>query len=137
MGTIIDESQFPGKCPECEQTFKKNAKIYYQKDPKIACPDEACAIEQGWIKTAYSKSSSGKGTGSAKITDKFWNREELDAIIPNVEPLIRLGEEYMKYLKTADNLATEIYPELKSVDKNTFGQIRSRITQDLIALDNK
>ena len=31
----------------------------------------------------------------------------------------------------------KIADELKSTDKNTFGQIRSRITQDLIALGKK
>lgn len=139
MGTQL-ESQYPGKCHECETAFSKGTTIFYQKDPKIACSNEECAKEQGWTKTAFTKgtSSASSRPGQTKMNDQFWNRKELDAVIPeDVKTNLTAKKAYLVMFKTADEIANELYPELKSVDKNTFGQIRSRITSDLIAQSAK
>lgn len=132
MGTIIQESQYPGKCPECEVKFAKGDRIFYNKDPKIVCSSEECAKEQGWTQTANTKGFTSKGSGSQKLDQGFWNRKELDAVIPDVESYTSEAVIYLRYFKTADDVASQLYPGLRDVDKNTYGQIRSRICTDLI-----
>ena len=51
------KSKYDGTCKECGESWtgKENEdgkgagdEIFYQKEPKITCTDEACATKQGW-----------------------------------------------------------------------------------------
>jgi len=129
MGTILD-AKFPGHCEECGDKFTKGERFYYSKDPKISCKNETCAKEQGW-----EQSSSFKGGFRKEKSDKpFWNRPELTAQIPEGGVIEGVTPKYMEYLRTADAIVGMLYPKLKDNDANTFGQIRSKILDQLIAI---
>ena len=91
------KTQYPGSCKICGALWKVGDEIFYQKEPKVICSDEACYKEQGGEKFVPTKQSgtpeffqqrdSMKNTGQQTLTNveqKMSNAGALDAQLANI-----------------------------------------------------
>ena len=96
MGTKIS-AKYNGQCKICGDSWQVGDNIFYQKEPKAICSDEACYKEQGGEKFVPTKQGgtpeffqqrdSMKNTGQQTLThveQKMSNAGALDAQLANI-----------------------------------------------------
>jgi len=134
MGVKI-KSQFPGQCKECNTKIAKGDTIFYQKDPKVVCKNPDCdAVKELFVdETPTEQDISGK-----KSWVDYRNLPELKlTMIDQKEEMIDdIERDVLNHIEKADHLSRLLYPKLEAVDAQTFGQIRSKIVDWRIALEN-
>jgi len=124
MGTTI-KAKFVGNCKICGADWAIGESIFYQKLPKAICSEKECFDEQGGkldTRNSYQKKS----------------EEIIVAKIPEIvasDSIKEIGEHHQMFFVTANALAKSYYPE-QDVNSHVFGQIRSKILDQLIALSH-
>ena len=81
------KTQYPGSCKICGALWKVGDEIFYQKEPKVFCSDEACYKEQGGTPEFFQQRDSMKNTGQQTLTNveqKMSNAGALDAQLANI-----------------------------------------------------
>lgn len=124
MGTTI-KAKFVGSCKICGSDWSVGESIFYQKSPKAICVERECFDEQGGKldnKSSYQKKS--EETIVAKIPE-----------INATDSIKEIGETHQMFFVTANALAKSYYPE-QDVNSHVYGQIRSKILDQLIALSH-
>lgn len=117
MGSRI-KAKYNGECKQCAEEWIVGDDIFYQKNPKAICKDEACFNQQGGI------------------VKEFVVRKD-DVIItkiPDMNPadsVKQVAEILQQYIVVAHHLTKSLYPDL-DVNTHTFGQIRSKIIDQLL-----
>jgi len=118
MGSKI-KAKFDGGCKICGAEWSVGDDLFYQKNPKAICAEEQCFNQQG-------------GT----VREYTFNKKD-DVIvtkIPDVEvgdSVKQVAEILQQYIVVAHHLTKSLYPEL-DVNTHTFGQIRSKIIDQLL-----
>lgn len=130
MGTILT-SNFKGKCKECGTEYGSGDAIFYDKVKGIACVDRHCAVKRGWSETRAGKPIN-QSTFPSRQKSSFKEEVDLTFVIPKEAPVVA-DERFLEFLNRANTLAEKMYPNLDR-KSNTFGQIRSKILDQLIAL---
>ena len=118
MGSKI-KAKFDGGCKICGADWAVGDDLFYQKNPKAICNDESCFNQQGGTVSQFS-----------------FNKKE-DVIVtklPDVEvgdTVKQVADILQQYIVVAHHLTKSLYPEL-DVNTHTFGQIRSKIIDQLL-----
>lgn len=118
MGSKI-KAKFDGGCRICGADWVVGDDLFYQKNPKAICSDEKCFNQQG-----------------GQVREFVVNKKD-DVIItkiPDVEvgdSVKQVAEVLQQYVIVAHHLTKSLYPEL-DVNTHTFGQIRSKIIDQLL-----
>lgn len=140
-------AKFDSSCPECGSRWKKDESIFYEKEIKnskgksFACTDKACFSEHGGTIGVF-KPTIKRGLGSfpGPFPDKFMTENsELDITLSaqDIEPNVkRAADKLNEVLLLADSMAEDMYQKLPK-NTQTFGQIRSKLADQIIALYNK
>jgi hypothetical protein len=117
MGSKI-KAKYDGGCKICGGSWNIGDDLFYQKNPKAICSDEQCFKQQGGI------------------VKEFTVRKD-DVIVtklPDVEvgdSVKQIAEVLQQFIVVAHHLTKSMYPEL-DVNTHTFGQIRSKIVDQLL-----
>lgn len=135
MGTQLTAKR-SGTCPECGNSWRPNDTIFWDGKVKnqhglsVVCTDPSCFKEQGGTLTASFRSKS-----TFKPVSKYDR-----PIRANIPTDVKVDEDTQKaYIKlqevlvAANKLAHELYPD-ESDDSQQFGQIRSKLADQLIHL---
>ena len=131
MGSIMN-AKYKGTCQYCDSEWKVGDKIYYQKTPKAICSEERCFNEQGG-KVSEWKPEKNKGSSSSYGTTPD---EHIKMDLPDVpvsDGVKQCAEMVLQCLLTAHHMTKSLYPKLEE-DTHTFGQIRSKITDQLLSV---
>lgn len=120
MGTKI-KAKFDGNCRTCGEEWIVGDEICYQKLPKAICIDEKCFTNQGGT---ISSLNSFKPRGSDVIITKIPDVDVSDSVK-------QVADTLLQYVVVAHHLTKSLYPEL-DVNTHTFGQIRSKIVDQLL-----
>tara|TARA_R110002020_G_scaffold1019_9_gene5222 strand:- start:8308 stop:8688 length:381 start_codon:yes stop_codon:yes gene_type:complete len=118
MGSKI-KAKYDGACKFCGEDWVVGDDLYYQKNPKAICSEESCFNQQGGKVSTFSFN---------KNTDVIVTR------IPDIEvgdSVKQVAEILQQYVVVAHHLTKNMYPEL-DVNTHTFGQIRSKIIDQLL-----
>lgn len=117
MGSKI-KAKFSGGCKICGESWNVGDDILYQKNPKAICSNDLCFTQQGGIVKEF----------VVKKDDVIITK------LPDVEvsdSVKQVAEVLQQFIIVAHHLTKNIYPEL-DVNTHTFGQIRSKITDQLL-----
>ena len=129
MGSKIT-AKYAGMCKVCGSDWSVGNPIFYQKEPKAICVEEACFSEQGGsITTSFQSSFTRASTGG-------YQREKIKFIVPDVEVpdgVKACAEQVQQCIVVAHHLAVSMYPELDK-ESQTFGQIRSKLVDQILAI---
>ena len=126
MGTKIS-AKYDGMCKLCGEEWRVSDEIYYQKQPKAICSDYDCFQKQnGTLDKLQSKQSSFTSFRDQVIVSKLPDATASD----NVKKVADVWDEY---LVTAHHRTKDLYPE-QDVNTHVFGQIRSKIIDQLLAI---
>lgn len=118
--TMTIKAKFSGHCKLCGEEWEKDFDIHYSREPRAICTDEKCFNEQ--------KKKSGNVVSSYK--------QEIVTVKPEAdEKDIKLFKDpsakVLAAIAVAHDMAVYLYPELDT-NTNTFGQIRSKLTDQLL-----
>lgn len=117
MGSKI-KAKYEGGCKMCGDSWNVGDDIYYQKNPKAICIDEQCFKQQGGTVRDY----------VVKKDDVIITKlPEIDVS----DSVKQVAESLQQYIVVAHHLTKSLYPEL-DVNTHTFGQIRSKIVDQLL-----
>ena len=117
MGSKI-KAKYDGGCKMCGDSWNVGDDIYYQKNPKAICIDEQCFKQQGGTVRDY----------VVKKDDVIITKlPEIDVS----DSVKQVAESLQQYIVVAHHLTKSLYPEL-DVNTHTFGQIRSKIIDQLL-----
>ena len=130
MGSKIT-AKYAGMCKVCGSDWAIGNPIFYQKEPKAICVEEACFTEQGGsisksFQSSFTRSSNGGG----------YQREKIKFIVPDVEVpdgVKACAEMVQQVIVVSHHLAISMYPELDT-ESQTFGQIRSKLADQILAI---
>ena len=130
MGSKIT-AKYAGMCKVCGSDWSIGNPIFYQKEPKAICVEEACFTEQGGsisksFQSSFTRSSTGGG----------YQREKIKFIVPDVEVpdgVKACAEMVQQVIVVSHHLAISMYPELDT-ESQTFGQIRSKLADQILAI---
>lgn len=117
MGTKI-KAKYDGSCKLCGGYWAVGDDIFYQKQPKAICIDTTCFNSQG-------------GTVKDFVVHKD------DVIITNIPDITvsdsvkQVADVLQQFIVVAHHLTKSLYPQL-DINTHTFGQIRSKITDQLL-----
>ena len=126
MGTKIS-AKYDGMCKLCGEEWRVSDEIYYQKQPKAICSDYDCFQKQnGTLDKLQSKQNSFASFRDQVIVSKLPDATASD----NVKKVADVWDEY---LVTAHHRTKDLYPE-QDVNTHVFGQIRSKIIDQLLAI---
>ena len=117
MGSKI-KAKFDGSCKFCEAVWAVGEDLFYQKNPKAICSNEPCFKHQG-------------GTVREFVVNKS---DVIITKIPDIEvgdSVKQVAETLQQYVVVAHYLTKDMYPEL-DINTHTFGQIRSKIVDQLL-----
>lgn len=118
MGSKI-KAKFDGGCKLCGNFWSVGDDIFYQKNPKAICITEECFKQQG-----------------GSVREYVVNKKD-DVIITKIpevpvgDSVKQVAEVLQQYIIVAHHLTKSLYPEL-DVNTHTFGQIRSKIIDQLL-----
>lgn len=115
------KAKFAGICKLCSGEWEKGFDIFYNREPRAICVNENCYEEQ-------MKKSGGTQFSSFK--------NEIVTIKPEIsdEKIKRFTASkdfLLSALSVAHDMTSELYPELDK-NTNTFGQIRSKLADQLL-----
>ena len=122
-------AKYKGTCQYCDSDWKVGDKIYYQKTPKAICVGETCFNEQGGKISEWKPQ--GKTTSFNTQSDSNLKIELPD--VPVSDGVKQCAEMVLQCLVTAHHMTKSLYPKLEE-DTHTFGQIRSKITDQLLSV---
>jgi len=117
MGSKI-KAKFDGRCKICGEIWDIGDDLFYQKDPKAICSNEQCFTKQG-------------GTVREFVVRKD---DVIITKLPEIDvsdSVKQVAETLQQYIVVAHHLTKSMYPEL-DVNTHTFGQIRSKIVDQLL-----
>jgi len=120
MGTKI-KAKYDGNCRICGEEWSVGDNLCYQKTPKAICADEKCLTGQGGTISSF---GSFKPKGNDVIITKIPDVDVSDSVK-------QVAEDLQQYIVVAHHLTKSLYPEL-DVNTHTFGQIRSKIIDQLL-----
>ena len=129
MGTKI-KAKFDGGCRTCGEEWKVDDDIYYQKTPKAICIEERCFSEQGG-KVSEWKPKTGGSSNYNTQSDANLKMDIPD--VPVSDGVKQCAEMVLQCLVTAHHMTKSLYPKLDE-ETHTFGQIRSKITDQLLSV---
>jgi len=141
MGTKLT-SKYSGKCKECDTPYKSGDQIFYDKAKRIACISEMCFKDQGGEITPFQRNRAYDISNTIQSTPKQFTSKydrPIQASIPDVKISIGIetsSKKLLEFLKAADTLARKVYPD-EDTSSQQFGQIRSKLVDQLIALSKK
>lgn len=122
-------AKYKGTCQYCDSDWTVGDKIYYQKTPKAICVGETCFNEQGGKISEWKPQ--GKTTSFNTQSDSNLKIELPD--VPVSDGVKQCAEMVLQCLVTAHHMTKSLYPKLEE-DTHTFGQIRSKITDQLLSV---
>ena len=126
MGTKIS-AKYDGMCKLCGEEWRVSDEIYYQKQPKAICSDYDCFQKQsGTLDKLQSKQSSFTSFRDQVIVSKLPDATASDSVK-------KVADVWDEYLVTAHHRTKDLYPE-QDVNTHVFGQIRSKIIDQLLAI---
>lgn len=117
MGSKIT-AKYDGSCKICGEIWNVGDSLLYQKNPRATCTNEECFKQQGGFIKEY----------VVKKDDVIITK------IPDIMPtdgVKQVAETLQQYIVVAHHLTKSLYPEL-DVNTHTFGQIRSKIIDQLL-----
>ena len=140
MGTKLSAKR-AGTCPECGSSWNVGEDIYWDRAVKnsaggnFCCSSNECFTKHGGTITPFTKST------TPSYAKPFVPRESLDLtfVIPakvDNKQIDTSKDTLLQYIARADLLASELYPNLKRTS-DTFGMIRSKLADQLIAVGRK
>ena len=129
MGSIMN-AKYKGTCQYCDSEWKVGDKIYYQKTPKAICLEERCFSEQGGKVSEWKPKTGGGGNYNTQ-TDANLKMDIPD--VPVSDGVKQCAEMVLQCLVTAHHMTKSLYPKLDE-ETHTFGQIRSKITDQLLSV---
>ena len=121
MGTKI-KAKYDGGCKICGEEWSVGDDLLYQKNPKAICISEDCFKKQGGVLKEY----------VVKKDDVIITR------IPDIQvgdAVKQVAEQLQQFIVVSHHLTKSLYPEL-DVNTHTFGQIRSKIVDQLLMCVN-
>jgi len=141
MGTKLSAKR-AGTCPECGSSWNIGEDIYWDRAVKnsaggnFCCTSNECFSKHGGTITPFTPRSSTPSSGF-----KYPPRESLDLtfVIPakvDNKQIDHTKNHLLQVIARADLLASELYPNLKRTS-DTFGMIRSKLADQLIAVGQK
>jgi len=141
MGTKL-QAKRAGTCPECGNSWKIGEDIYWDRAVKnsaggnFCCTSEGCFTSHGGTITPFTPRGTTPSSGYSKPY-----RESLDLtfVIPakvDNKQIDNNKDFLLQVIARADLLASELYPNLKRTS-DTFGMIRSKLADQLIAVGHK
>ena len=126
MGATI-KAKYNGSCKICGSEWEVGNDIHYQKTPRAICSDNTCFTSQG-------------GSISTQKTFATSARPEVVLFkVPDVDvadSVKQTADVLLQYIVVAHHMTKEHYPEL-DVSSNTFGQIRSKFTDQLLTVTDQ
>ncbi len=146
MGTQITANR-AGTCPLCNKAWKQRESFYWDKSVKntagfsVSCIDQTCFEKQGG--TITPKSSGFGNQGYKPYTphsyQSKYERDDVTATLPdgyesNVD-IDKAANTVLRVITKADKVVNDMYPNLKH-DTNTYGQIRSKLTDQILSVLN-
>lgn len=130
-----------GTCPECSKPWKTQENIYWDSNVKntagfnVTCSDQKCFEKQGGKLTPPTFKPRYNNTFTPRTS--FREREDVTAVLPeNYESsteIDKAASEVLRIITKADKIASDMYPNLPH-NTNTYGQIRSKLTDQIIAV---
>ena len=138
MGTKLEHAKRAGTCPECGNTWIIGDTIFWDNKAKnsaggnVTCSSEVCFKEHGGSITPFTPRTPSS-TGYKPYTRES---NDLTFILPvkeKNEGLDKAAVDIKQVIARADLVVGELYPNLKKTS-DTYGQIRSRIADQIIAL---
>jgi hypothetical protein len=141
MGTQLIAKR-AGTCPKCSKAWNVSESIYWDGKQKnqagfsVTCTDQKCFESQNGTITPKSSSGFGNTTYPSR-----YQREQLDvtAKLPvgyeSNKEIDSAAAVVLRVITKADKIASDMYPNLKH-DTNTYGQIRSKITDQILSVHN-
>ncbi len=140
MGTQLIAKR-AGTCPKCSKAWNVNESIYWDGKQKnqagfsVTCTDQKCFESQNGVITPKSS-----GFASTYNPSRY-QREQLDvtAKLPvgyeSNKEIDSAAAVVLRVITKADKIASDMYPNLAH-NTNTFGQIRSKITDQILSVHN-
>ena len=129
MGSIMN-AKYKGTCQYCDSEWKVGDKIYYQKTPKAICSEERCFNEQGGKVSEWKPQDKKSGSFN---TQPDTNLKMDIPDVPVSDGVKQCAEMVLQCLVTAHHMTKSLYPKLDE-ETHTFGQIRSKITDQLLSV---
>ena len=123
MGAII-KAKISGSCKICGATLEVGDNISYQKQPRAICADPSCFAQQGGNLTSQKTFGSGSPSRPEVVLFKVPEVDVADSVKQTADVLLQ-------YIVVAHHMTKDLYPEL-DISSNTFGQIRSKFTDQLL-----
>jgi len=121
MGSKI-KAKYDGGCRMCGEEWVVGDDILYQKNPKAICINEQCFKQQGGVIKEF----------IVKKDDVIITR------IPDMQvgdSIKQVADVLQQFIIVSHHLTKSLYPEL-DVNTHTFGQIRSKIVDQLLMCIN-
>jgi len=128
-----------GTCPECSNSWAVQDQIYWDNSVKnsknwnVTCSDLECFKGQGGSLT---DSFTPKKTPSTGFSGRF--TEDVTAVLPAIavgKDITASSDIVLQAFTQANRLATDIYKKLPN-NSQTFGQIRSKFTDQILSVYN-
>jgi len=140
MGTQLTAKR-AGTCPECGNSWQVGEQIFWDRAVKnsaggnVTCTSDECFKQHGGTITPFVPK------GTTPSSGKSWSKPQLDLtfVIPaKVEDpeLDKTVIALMQIIARADLAAGALYPNLTKTS-DTFGMIRSKLADQLIAVGRK
>ena len=126
MGTKI-QAKYNGQCKICGDEWNVGESIFYQKDPKAICGDKQYFEEQGGTFTPFKSQTTFSGG---------FNKVPIITKLPDVEisdEVKKITEYWDQFFLVAHHKTKAVYPQ-EDVNSDRFGQIRSKMMDQLMAL---
>ena len=117
MGSKI-KAKYVGGCKICGESWNVGDDLFYQKNPKCICVSEECFKQQGGFVKEFVVHKDDV------IVTKLPEIEVSDSVK-------QVAEILQQFIVVAHHLTKSMYPEL-DVNTHTFGQIRSKIVDQLL-----
>ena len=141
MGTQLIAKR-AGTCPKCKKAWNVSESIFWDGKQKneagfsVTCTDQQCFESQNGVITP-------KSTGFAPQYPSrgFSPREQIDvtAVLPvgyeSNKEVDHASSVVLRIITKANKIVSDMYPNLKH-DTNTYGQIRSKMTDQILSVYN-
>jgi hypothetical protein len=119
------KAKFAGTCKLCGDEWSKDFDIHYSREPRAICGSRECFDKQ--LANSPQQSSGSNG---------YQRQQEIVTIRPEIEisrSMLECEDTVRMAIAKAHDMTKVLYPELGE-NTHTFGQIRSKFTDQLLSV---